>query len=123
MPAADVIEKVTLSKPEYLNNHKEEIIALSDRAKNKELMWHLAQLLSRLKLNKKELEKVWTTLSLWALDKLNSRIVRVCSIQSLYDLSNHQPDLMTSFLQMIEQVKKENIPSLNARIRRIEKGI
>lgn len=41
----------------------------------------MALLVSRLKLAKSEIGKVWATLMKWALDKKESKIVRVNSIQ------------------------------------------
>src|SRR5690606_30935237 len=51
MRAADAVEKITRSHPHYLKTHKKEIFELLERASDKELKWHLAQIISRLKLN------------------------------------------------------------------------
>lgn len=78
MRAADAIEKVTVAHPAYLVGHKAEILQLCNKEKlDKELKWHLAQLIARLPLHKVEVSNAWTLLSSWAFDQLNSRIVRL----------------------------------------------
>lgn len=54
MRAADAIEKITIHFPQYLSKHKTEIFTLSAAAKNKELQWHLAPLLLRIKMDEEE---------------------------------------------------------------------
>jgi len=121
MRAADAVEKITKNKPEYLNSHKKSLLRLLKDAKDKELKWHLALLASRLKLTKSELGKAWEILSNWALDSNESRIVRVNSIQALFDLSQQAPELMGDFELTITQLEREEIPSLKARIRKLIK--
>lgn len=123
MRAADAMEKITINNPHYLTGHKQAILALYNAAKDKELKWHLALLLPRLQLNGNEMGKAWNTLTKWAKDKTNSRIVRVNSIHGLWELSNQQNNLVHDFKLTLLEVEKENISSLNARIRRIKKRI
>ena len=121
MRAADAIEKVTIKNPEYLNNHKKEILGLINHSDNKELKWHIAQLLPRLQLTAKELKLVWNSLIAWLDDQSNSRIVRVNSLQGLFDLSKKDSNLKESLKTVFLNIEKENIPSLNARIRKLRK--
>ena len=123
MRAADTIEKITISHPSYLAKHKKEILDLCDLAINKELLWHLALLIPRLHLNKSEFAKAWATLTKWAKDSNNSRIVRVNSLQGLSDLVQREKDLFKDFKMILVEMEKENIPSINARIRIIRKQI
>ncbi|MEP7264573.1 MAG: hypothetical protein ABI772_08745 [Bacteroidota bacterium] len=123
MRAADVIEKVTITNPEYLSKHKKEIIALCKSVTEKEVKWHLALLLPRLPINNKELLNFWETLTMWATDKNNSRIVRVHSIQSLFELLKQRTELKKDFDLTLMKLERENIPSLNARIKKVRKEI
>jgi hypothetical protein len=123
MRAADAIEKITLTKPEYLKNHAQEIISLCGKAKNKELMWHLAQLLSRLRLDRSEFESSWNILAKWVKDKTNSRIVRVNSLQALFDLLSQDKSLLGDFNLILLELEKENIPSIRARIKMISRKL
>ena len=85
MRAADAIEKITRKGVSYLKPHKREILSLCSSAKDIELKWHLALLVPRLSLTSKELGQIWQTLTTWATDRKESRIVRVNSLQGLFD--------------------------------------
>ncbi len=120
MRTADAIEKITIDNPKYLTNHKKKIIELCNIAKDKELKWHLALLIPRLTLDSKELGTTWNTLTMWAKDKTNSRIVRVNAIQGLFELMKHENELEKDFVLTLSELEKENIPSINARIRKLK---
>lgn len=120
MRVADAVEKITRKRPEFLASHKQEILDLMHKAANKELKWHVASLLPRLSLTKLEQEETRLQLSVWLLDKKESRIVRVNSLQALCDMKQKFNWRNSSFLSTIEQLQKENIPSLNARLRKIK---
>jgi len=57
-------------------------------------------------------------LAAWVLDKKESKIVRVNSLQSLYILSQDNINLKAEFELMINELRKENIPSIAARIKK-----
>jgi hypothetical protein len=119
MRTADAIEKITTKHPEYLKKHKQEIIDLMNTAKDKEFKWHLALIVARLNLTTDELGIIWQKLSNWAKDKKESKIVRVNSIQSLFDLVKKNPELKRDFDLTIQEIVAENIPSINARLRKL----
>ena len=120
MRVADAIEKVTIENPNYLKKHKKNIFELCDIANNKELKWHLALLIPRLTLDSDEFGKAWETLTIWAKDKTNSNIVRVNSVQALFELVKQQNELDKDFELTITELEKENIPSIKARIRKLK---
>ena len=120
MRAADAIEKITLNKLEFLKGHNQELINLVEKAVDKELKWHLALILSRLDLNISELGIIWDKLTKWATDKKESKIVRVNSIQSLFDLTKKNKELTRDFELTIQEIEAENIPSINARLRKLK---
>jgi hypothetical protein len=122
MRAADAIEKITIANPSYLSKHKTQILKFVDTAVDKEFKWHLALLIPRMKFDKKEFIKIWGIMLMWAKDKSNSRIVRVNSLQALFELAKQEISLLPQFNLVLQQMEKENIPSLNARIRNIRKG-
>lgn len=122
MRAADAIEKVSITNSDYLYNHTPEIMALFDKAKNIELKWHLAQLIPRLKLNETQTVKIWKLLLHWANDNRESNLVRVNALQSLCHLKEFHDQLRLEFEAILIEIEKENIPSLNARIRKLRKG-
>lgn len=119
MRSADAIEKISLQHPGYLKKHKQALLQLAAADGNIELKWHLSLLLPRLPLTKKELHTVWELLTCWALNKKESKIVRVNALQALFDLSRQQKDLEKAFRQTVALVSKENIASINARIKKL----
>ena len=119
MCAADAIEKKSLKDPAYLQPHKKEILNLFGEAKNKELQWHLALLAPRVVWNEIESKKLLDVLKTWATNKAISKIVRVNSIQAVYEFWQQGKFSEEDFKQIISEIRKENIPSINARIRKL----
>lgn len=120
MRTVDAIEKITVNHPEYLGHHKRAILQLCNTAKNIELKWHLALLVSKLSLTKIEIESVWQTLTSWATDPNESKIVRVNSMQGLFNLLPQHKELKQDFNLTVDKIEEENIPSINARIRKLK---
>jgi len=120
MKTIDVIEKVTLENSKYLQKHKVEIINLSNDTENIELKWHLAQLLGRLEYTNIEIKNVWGILKKWTLDKTEGKIVRVNSLETLYGITKLERIYSNEFDEIIKSIKKENIPSINARIKKLK---
>ena len=121
MRVADAVEKITAKHPEYLVTHKAQLLSVLDSADHKELKWHIAQLLPRVELDEPELKDVWHTLTYWALNRNESKIVRVNALQGLFDISRKFPDFQKDFNQTIARVSREPIPSIQARIRRLKR--
>lgn len=115
--AADAIEKITRTNPDYLNKHKNTIIGYCRIAQNKELKWHLSQLLPRLLLDNSEFREMSQLLEEWARDRNESKICRVNALQSLFDLSVLHKKTQEHFILLLDVLENEDIPSLNARIR------
>ena len=122
MRAADAIEKITIAHPDYLEEYKKDVLKLFSDAKHIELKWHIAQLIPRLQLNRNETIDVWKQLYSWAENQKESRIVRVNSMQTLFEISKRNPDLIKSFNKLVTKVEQEHIPSLLARLKKIQKG-
>ena len=120
MRTADAIEKITQTNPAYLKQHKYNILQLCHKAINIELKWHLALLISRIPLSKKEVSEVWKLLTTWAKDKEESKIVRVNSIQGLFNLLAEHRELQHDFDLTIGEIEKHNIPSINARLKKLK---
>ena len=120
MRAADSIEKISKKHSFYLDKHKSSLLDLISNAKDKELKWHLAQLIVRLNLNDDEKKNVFKILKKWLLNKNESKIVRVNSIQALYEISFNDELLTESFDEIIESIKLENISSIIARIKKLK---
>ena len=109
-----------LQNPGFLAEHKQDIINLLNAAVDKELKWHLALIASRLDLTNDELGAVWDKLIKWATDKSESKIVRVNSIQSLFEIVKINNELKRDFDLMVKNIQAENIPSINARLKKLK---
>jgi hypothetical protein len=121
MKAIDVVEKIICKNNHFLQKHKTEIIKLSNDVENIEFKWHLAQLFGKLIYEENELQNVWEKLREWVLNKKESKIVRVNSLQSLYELAKINGSYEKEINGIIKELEKENIPSMKARIKKIIK--
>jgi hypothetical protein len=70
-------------------------------------------------LTRDELNQVWHILTYWALNPNESKIVRVNSMQGLFDLSRKFPDLKIDFEQTLDTLGHEPVPSIQARIKKL----
>ena len=121
MRAADAIEKITVKRSDFLSGHKEELFTFCRSADNSEFKWHLALLLPRLSLSRDEFADAWEILSSWLCDPKESKIVRVNSMQALFELSKQDEAARERFDSILLEVEMEKIPSLLARIRKIRR--
>jgi hypothetical protein len=119
MRAADAVEKITREHPDYLQPHKPQLLSILKSVDHKELKWHIAQLLPRLVLTTTELNDVWNILKHWALNPNESKIVRVNSLQGMFDISTHYPEYAHEFGTAMELMSHEMIPSIRARIKKL----
>lgn len=85
----DAVEKITRSRPEFLLPYKSKLIGPLACLDQKEVRWHLAQILPRMRWSKTEQKRVLGIL----MDYLNdpSRIVKTFTMQALADLSHQLP--------------------------------
>lgn len=118
MRAADAIEKITRSRAHLLQSHRQQIIQLMNTAGDKELKWHLAQLVPRIHPGK-QVAIVWTILEQWLRNSAESRIVRVNALQALFELYRINPDLENPFRQALHFAEQQPVASLQARARKI----
>ena len=121
MRAADAVEKITVKNQNYLRPHKRQLLHMLKIADQKELKWHIAQLVSRVDLDKKERADVVQILTHWARNKNESKIVRVNSLQGLFDVARDHPEWTESVSETVDLMQREKIPSILARIRKLRK--
>jgi hypothetical protein len=123
MRAADAVEKITRVNPQFLKPHKVQLMSLLTSAVNKELKWHVAQLVPRLDLVEAETQEVWSILSYWSKNPNESKIVRVNALQGLYEMTQRFSFLKKDLEETIHALEKEPIPSLRARIKKLKKEL
>ncbi|MDR1161921.1 MAG: hypothetical protein LBK45_06235 [Tannerellaceae bacterium] len=115
--AADVLAKITLKNPSYVQSHKSEVLSLLSNTANIGLKAHAALMASRLTVTEDELGKLWHLLTTYTLDTKEAKSVRVSSLQGLYNLLGQCPELKEDFIHTISAIKEEEAPSLKAKIR------
>lgn len=120
---ADVLEKVSRIHPEYLKGREKTLLLLTSGATREVMKWHLAPLLGRAQLNDIQTGETWQLLTDWLVDKREGRIARVNAMHAMFDIVMRDNDYLEPFLQIVELVKDEPIPSLRARLKFIAKAI
>jgi hypothetical protein len=125
MRASDAVEKITRDHPEYLAGHSSQLLELARHTPNKEMKWHLAQVVARLDFKSGESGKVWRQLSYWVRNPNESRIVRVNALQGLFDMCSRgkNQSLKRSFIRTLAEVERSHEPSLLARARVLRQGM
>ena len=117
MRAADAMEKISLIHPEYLRPHKKLLIGLAAKSGQKEVRWHLAQMLPRLKLGPKDVQQVVGILLGYFGD--SSSIVKTLAMQALADIARQTPELRPSVLGHLEELTVTGTPAMRARGRKL----
>ena len=69
MRAADAIEKITQVRPELLRPHVDTLLAIAASAEDKEVRWHVAQLLGRVTLKTNQRDEAVKVLLAYLSDK------------------------------------------------------
>jgi hypothetical protein len=117
MRCADVAEKVSLLHPDWLQPHKHRLLELAAMSVEKEVRWHLAQMLPRLKVDRAELCRIEEIMFGYVND--GSRIVKTFAMQALADLVVSDPDLRKKVLPLLQRLVRSGSPAVRARARRL----
>lgn len=117
MRAADAMEKITLQRPQYLLPYKKNLIELAEISEQKEVRWHMAQILPRLNLSHKENVKVVDILLTYLSG--NSSIVNTFVMQAFCDIAKTDEALMSSLLVHITELTEIGTPAMKARGRKL----
>jgi hypothetical protein len=112
-------QKDSRNNPQWLNTHKLKILRLLSAYQEKEFLWHLVQMCTWVKWSKTEIKIVTTLLSNFLTYKNQSRIVRVSSLQALFELRMESPYIKSKLHLLANEMQHENVPSLNARLKKL----
>ena len=113
MRAADVVEKVTVRYPRYLDPYKEILLQQVVQSEQQEVRWHVAQLIPRLHLNQHERLLLFDVLRHYLTDASN--IVKTFSMQALADLAEQDSSLRQEVLRILEVQTKIGSPAVKNR--------
>ena len=118
MRSADALEKVSSQHPEYLQPFKNRLIYEVSRMKQQEVRWHVAQMFSYLAVSTQERAEIVRIL-LFYLDADRSRIVKVCSIQTLADLAERDESIRPTIVRRLQEVIASGSPAMVNRAQKL----
>ena len=121
MRAADAAEKVTVTRPELLQPHKQELLGLLAEAEQIELRWHLALMVPRLALSGPERRRASAALQHYLDDR--SSIVKTFALQGLADLARQDANLIEKVKSTLEESLRTGTPAMRARARKLLKEL
>jgi hypothetical protein len=117
MRCADAVEKITREHPEYLIPYKAKLIQEVANIEQQEVRWHVAQLFSRLALNREERRRVYDILSRFLSDE--SKIVKTFAMQALADIAEQDAELRRPILKRLEALTRTGSPAMQSRGRKL----
>lgn len=101
MRAADCLEKYSRTHASHLQDYEDILLKILEVVPQKEVRWHLAQILPRLELSSASMTraaKVW----LYDYYHSTSSIVRTASLQAVFDIRNRKPGLLPYVKEAVE---------------------
>jgi hypothetical protein len=117
MRSADALEKASRTDAALLTPYAGQLLRLTEAAAQKEVRWHLAQMLPRLALTPKQRQRA----ERWLWDRLedSSAIVRVCAMQSLTEMALLDPRLRAQWTPALQALVETGGSSVRARARKL----
>lgn len=114
MRAADALVKVFAKQPGLLTPYTSQLVETLLSCSQKEVRWHLAQVLPFLPMTK---DQVHQAAKIWVDDFYHSKssIVRTFSLQAMHDISGNNPDLRPEYERMISFALAEGTPAMKSR--------
>ncbi|UCD73244.1 MAG: hypothetical protein JSW01_00980, partial [Candidatus Bathyarchaeota archaeon] len=122
MRSADVLEKVSRERPEYLQPFKSRLIDQISKIEQQEVRWHTAQMFSYLDLDETERDKVIEILFSY-IDIDKSRIVKVSSMQTLADIAEKNEAVKPEILKKLKEIMNRGSPAMVSRGKKLIKKL
>jgi hypothetical protein len=117
MRAADATEKLTRVRPDLLAPYRKRLIEEVGELDQLEIRWHVAQMLSHVRLDPKERSKATALLERYLQDK--SVTVVVESLQTLVDFTRDDRRLRKRVAPIVERMATHGTPAMQARARKL----
>jgi len=121
MRAADALEKFSLSQPGALSPYIDFFLTHVADIPQQEVRWHMAQMLPRLELNKKQRGRAIKQFESYLSDK--SSIVRTWAMNGLAELAKQEPGLKTKIVPILKFALASGTPAMKARARKLFKDL
>lgn len=116
--SADALEKVCATRPEWFRPFVGRLIRDVATIDQKEVRWHVAQILGRVRLTARQRQSAVGILENY-LENSDSQIVKVSALQALADLAANEPALQPRVVEFAEMASRSGSKSLKARARKI----
>jgi hypothetical protein len=117
MRAADALEKVSVKRASLLQPFIPELLGLADETLQPEVRWHLALMLPRLQLNRRQRLRVFARFREYLGDR--SSIVRTTALQGLLALAAEDRALVQEAEAYLEHALRAGTPAMKARARKL----
>ena len=117
MRAADAVEKITRLHPGWLKPYKKLFLDKISNSTQKEVRWHIAQILPRLQLTVKERQQVYDIMIFYLTDK--SSIVRTFAMQALCDIALQESRYVKRVSALITELMANGTPAMQSRGRKL----
>ena len=104
-------------RPSLLQDYKSELLALAEEAAQAELRWHLALMIPRLRLPKREIARAAEAFRGYLNDR--SSIVKTCALQALVELAHGDPTKDAEITSLLEHAARDGTPAMRARSRKL----
>ena len=121
MRCCDAMEKISRSHPQWFNRYKSRLLKVAKQEKQKEVRWHLAQIIPRLSLTAGQKYTAYTTFQTYLNDK--SSIVKTFAMQALVDLAQQDNSLINETRKTIQVLTKTGTPAMQSRGRQLLKTL
>jgi HEAT repeat protein len=117
MRSADAAEKIAALRPDLLQSYKRRLLREVAPIEQQEVRWHVAQLISRIKLSRTERRIAVEILSRYLKD--DSRIVRTFALQGLADLAVQDAYLRPGIVRTLKRLTRTGSPAMRSRGRKL----
>jgi hypothetical protein len=116
MRVADAMQKILVANPRIAYPYVEELFDLFVLMDQKEIRWHMAQIIPKLKLNRNQTANA---VEIWSHDIIFSKsmIVKTFSLQAIYDIADKDEKYRALFIKLANRALKSDLPALKARAR------
>jgi hypothetical protein len=121
MRAADAAEKLTREHPEWLQPHKQVLLAKISASRQQEVRWHLCQMLPRLTLTRGERDRAFRVCRSYLDD--TSAIVRTCAMQAMHDLAQQDARLVPQTRALLQELTEAGTPAMRARGKKLLRAL
>lgn len=116
---ADALEKISVKRPEWLGPYRSRLLSDVARIDQKEVRWHVAQMLGRVRLTSAQSKKAVEILRNY-LNESDSQIVKVSALQALCQLAEHDRALRRQVSRLVNEALEHGSPSLKTRARKLK---